>query len=126
MQDNVQVFRLYRKGGVHLVIGNKHKLLRTRAEMADTLLRKVAVIKQRKAYGRLLGKRAFVYAHLLLNTPAAQRPEIGGLFNIVVLLQTLFETVYLRKIAVNIHVVGAAGADFAVERCEQKQSSYGS
>jgi hypothetical protein len=64
--------------------------------------------------GGLGGHGFFIYAYFRLRPTRIERPQIGGLLDFVVLVQTLAYSVNLGEILVHIKPVCRARADFTV------------
>ena len=57
-----------------------------------------------------------------MRPPGIQRPQVGGLLNFILLMQSLPQAGNLGKIPVEIQRVAGAGGDFAVHGLQKKMS----
>ena len=71
---------------------------------------------QDEGYRRFGRHFLFVDAHLRLYPSRIERPQIGGLLDLVVLMQPFPDTGDLREIPIHVQLVCGAGADLAVHR----------
>ena len=89
-------------------------LLGAGAEIPHALFREVAVVQQDKGHRRLRRHFLLIDAYLRLYPPGVQRPQIGGLLNVVVLLQALPDPRDVREILVKIQAVRRTRRDLPI------------
>ena len=81
----------------------------------------MVVVDEDKGHGGLAGQGLFVGTHLGLDPAGAEGPEVGGLLDIVILLQAFGHTRNVGQVGIHVQSVGGAGADFSVGGHEHKK-----
>ena len=85
------------------------------------MFRQVCVVQKNKRYWRLGEHFFLVAAHLLLDSARVKRPQVGCLFDFVILVQPFLDSINMRKILIYVQSVRRSCADFAVNGHQHEQ-----
>ena len=97
------------------VCRDQDQLLRFGTKIPDTVFIQVMIVQQDEGHRGLRRHLRRVDPYFRLNSPGVEGPKIGGLLNLVVLMQALSDTRNVQKVPIHVQLICRASTDLSVD-----------